>query len=156
MTVDTLIAPPTDRSLSSDAALRVVGDFPKAADAARTCEAFRGRDTLLLDLTAITPLFDYFVITTATNRRQMHAIADEVTRLMRGVGSPRLGEEGYRDGSGWIVVDYGDVVLHVFTPEARALYDLENLWGDAPRLDWANAAVAEDEHGSNGVPSVPK
>jgi len=51
------------------------------------------------------------------------------------LGSQRIGLEGY-DASNWIVQDYGDVVLHVFAPEARELYDLEHLWGDAPQIDW--------------------
>jgi ribosome-associated protein len=106
-----------------------------AIAAARLCDQYRGQDTQVLDLTGITPLFDYFVISTATNRRQMHALADEVNRQMKEAGSPRLGREGY-EGSSWVVEDYGDVVLHVFTPEARELYDLENLWGDAPHIDW--------------------
>ncbi len=110
--------------------------------AARACDDLRGSDTLVLDLTAITPICDYFVITTATNRRQLHAIADEVHRALKVAGSRRLGREGY-DSSTWVVQDYGDVVLHVFTPETRALYDLENLWGDAPHVEWEDSAVSE-------------
>ncbi|MFV0443677.1 MAG: ribosome silencing factor [Planctomycetaceae bacterium] len=106
-----------------------------AARAASVCDQYRGQETVVLDLTAITALFDFFVITTATNRRQMHSIADEVSRTLKRLGGKRLGREGY-DGSNWIVEDFGDVILHIFTPESRALYDLENLWGDAPRVDW--------------------
>ncbi len=106
-----------------------------AIEVARVCDAYRGRDTLILDLTAITPICDYFVITTGTNRRQIHAVADEVNRVLRENGSKRKGREGY-DESSWVVQDYGDVVLHVFTPETRAFYDLENLWGDAPHVEW--------------------
>lgn len=106
-----------------------------AVAAARACDDYRGRETVVLDLTGITPICDYFVITTATNRRQMNAIADEVHRRLTESGSRRLGREGY-DSSTWVVQDYGDVVLHVFAPETRAHYDLENLWGDAPHVDW--------------------
>lgn len=106
-----------------------------ARQVARVCDDYRGRDTLVLDLTGITPICDYFVITTGTNRRQIHAIADEANRLLKASGSTRMGREGY-DESSWVVQDYGDVVLHVFTPETRALYDLENLWADAPHVDW--------------------
>ena len=115
-----------------------------ACRCAYLCDQFRGQETFVLDLTAITPLFDYFVITTATNRRQMHAIADEVNREMKSLGSPRLGLEGY-EGSSWVVEDYGDVVLHVFAPESRELYDLENLWGDAPRIDWRGRCAADEQ-----------
>lgn len=113
-----------------------------ACTAAAICEQFRGQNTIVLDLSGITALFDYFVITTATNRRQMHSLADEVSRAMKGRGSQRLGQEGY-EGNSWVVEDFGDIVLHVFTPETRALYDLENLWGDAPQVDWQSQVAAE-------------
>lgn len=112
-----------------------------ACHAARVCDQFRGQNTVVLDLTAITSLFDYFVICTATNKRQMHALADEVRRAMKARGSARLGVEGYEQSS-WIVEDFGDVVLHIFTPETRALYDLENLWGDAPQVEWQECTAA--------------
>ena len=114
-----------------------------AVAAARVCDDYRGQDTLVLDLTGITPICDYFVLTTATNRRQLHAIADEVDRVLREAGSRRMGREGY-DSDSWIVQDYGDVVLHVFTPQTRELYDLDNLWGDAPRIDWQPGSDSDD------------
>ncbi len=107
----------------------------QACQVARICEDFRGQDTVVLDLTGITPICDYFVLTTGSSRRQMQAIADEANRVLRESGSLRQGLEGYETSS-WIVEDYGDVVLHVFTPDTRALYDLEHLWGDAPRIDY--------------------
>ena len=83
-----------------------------------------------------------FVIATGTSHRQMHAIADEVNRkLKREGGSRRLNIEGYRTEGNWILTDYGDVVLHVFTAEGRALYNLEQLWADAPRIDWKAEAL---------------
>lgn len=75
------------------------------------------------------------MITTATSRRQMHAIAEEVDRVLEEAGSRRMGLEGY-DSDSWLLQDYGDVVLHVFSAEARKAYDLEHLWADAPRVDW--------------------
>lgn len=102
---------------------------------AKVCEEFRGEDVIILDLTAITPEFDYFVIATANSRRQMHAMVDEADRLLEHGGYKRKSIEGY-DSTPWIVQDYGDVVLHVFLPDARELYDLENLWGDADRVEW--------------------
>ena len=105
-----------------------------ASRVANVCEDYRGRETLVLDMTQLTPLFDYFVITTGNSRRQMHAIAETADDVMEDHGTQRLAREGF-DGP-WICQDYGDVVLHVFMPEARDLYDLENLWGDAPRIDW--------------------
>lgn len=102
---------------------------------ARVADETRGRDIRILDLTEVTPIFDYFVICTGNSRRQMHAVAEEVDRAMKGRGSQRLGIEGY-DASAWILQDYGDVVLHVFTDETRETYDLEGLWADAKVVDW--------------------
>ena len=78
-----------------------------------------------------------FVVITATSQRQMHAIADEINRLLkRDRGNPRLNIEGYRTAGNWLLTDYGDVVVHVFTAEGRTLYDLEQLWADAQRIQW--------------------
>ena len=107
----------------------------QACLAARVCDEYRAGDIVVLDLTGITPLFDFFVIATGTSRRQMHAVAKEVDKALKGAGSKRGGREGY-DESYWIVEDYGDIVLHVFTEEARENYDLEGLWADAPRVNW--------------------
>jgi len=65
----------------------------------------------------------------------MHAIAEEVDRVLQGEGSNRIGLEGYQN-SNWILQDYGDIVLHVFTAETRTVYDLEHLWADAAQVDW--------------------
>ncbi|MGE3316713.1 MAG: ribosome silencing factor [Planctomycetaceae bacterium] len=104
---------------------------------------YRGQNTVVLDLTKVTPIFDYFVVTTGTSPRQMRAIADEVERVLSEEGSSRLGVEGY-ETSTWILQDYGDVVLHIFTPETRSVYDLEHLWADAPHVDWKNTVDAAE------------
>lgn len=101
----------------------------------RIADDFRGKDILLLDMRPITPIVDYFVIVTANSQRQMKALGEEVARVMKKRGLQRLGEEG-ADGDGvWVLQDFGDVVLHVFSPEGRELYDLEGLWADAPRIE---------------------
>jgi len=102
---------------------------------ARIADEYRGKDTRVLDLTPVTPIFDFFVITTATSARQMRAISDEVDRALTADGSRRLGTEGTAAAT-WILQDFGDVVLHVMTAETRKLYDLENLWADAVPVDW--------------------
>lgn len=113
-----------------------------AVTAARCADEMRGRDVVVLDLTKISPIVDFFVIATGTSRRQMHAIADEVNRKLKGEkGNTRLGIEGYRSEGHWILMDFGDVVLHVFTEEGRELYDLENLKADAERIDWQNVEM---------------
>lgn len=96
----------------------------------------------MLDLTQLTPIVDYFVLTTGNNRRQMHAIAEEVDRVLAEQGNQRMGLEGYRESS-WILQDYGDIVLHVFDSESREVYDLENLWADAVRVDWSSHLAAD-------------
>ncbi|VAX37582.1 Ribosomal silencing factor RsfA [hydrothermal vent metagenome] len=103
---------------------------------AQVCDEYRGRDTVILDLREVTPVFDFFVITTGNVRRQLHAIADEVDRVLQERGSKRIGLEGYRGEGNWVLQDYGDIVLHVFTEETRKLYDLENLWADGVQIDW--------------------
>ena len=89
----------------------------------------------MLDLTGVTPIMDFFVITTGTNTRQMHAMTDEERRVEQGRGRKTQATEGYEQSS-WILQDWGDIVLHSFLAEARELYDLESLWADAKRVDW--------------------
>jgi len=81
------------------------------------------------------PLYDYFIICTGASRRQIHTLAEEIDDALRGVGDRRMGIEGYR-ASKWVVQDYGDMLVHVFDPETREYYALEELWADAPRVDW--------------------
>ncbi|HEY3968357.1 MAG TPA: ribosome silencing factor [Planctomycetaceae bacterium] len=106
-----------------------------ACRCAKTAEDMRGKDTIVLDLTEVTAIVDFFVITTGTSGRQMRSVADEIERTMRTTGSRPRSVEGANDAN-WILEDFGDIVLHVFSPEARKLYDLEHLWADAPRVDW--------------------
>ena len=102
---------------------------------ARIADDNRAKDILLLDLREATPLVDFFVIATANSRRQSHAIASEIDQEMKRLGEYKLGIEGSEEGR-WILIDYGDFVVHIFSGEARAYYALEEIWGDAPRLDW--------------------
>jgi ribosome-associated protein len=95
----------------------------------------KARDVLVLDMRGVTQLYDFFVLATGSSRRQIHAIAEEIDAALHAEGESRLGIEGY-DSSKWVVQDYGDVVVHVFDPEARSYYGLEDLWADAPHLDW--------------------
>ena len=113
-----------------------------AYQCAQVANEFRSSDVVVLDLTGVTTIVDYFVIATGTSRRQMHAVAEEADRVLSDKGSARIGIEGYK-GSTWILQDYGDVVLHVFTEETRAAYDLEHLWADSKQVDW-QAALQTD------------
>ena len=125
-TVTTVSVPPT-RPLSSA--------LHRACLAARTAADNKGRDILVLDLRLCTPMFDYFVISTGTSRRQIHTLAEEADAALRAEGDTRLGIEGY-EASKWVVQDYGDVVVHVFDPDTRDYYKLEELWADAVKVDW--------------------
>jgi len=88
----------------------------------------------VLDLQAIASFTDYFVITSGTNLRQVQAIADEIVDQLKKQGTRAARVEGYQKGE-WILVDYGDFIVHVFEDKARRFYDLERLWRDAPRYD---------------------
>jgi len=102
-----------------------------ALAAARTAEDHRGRDVVVLDMRQATTEFDYFVIATANSRRQLHAISDEIDRVLEGeMGDQRFGIEGYNE-SRWILLDYGSVVIHLFDDETRGYYALEDLWAQA-------------------------
>lgn len=102
---------------------------------ARVLEDTRGQETLVLDLTAVTSIVDFFIVSTASSPRQMKAMAEEVHKTLKHEGSKRIGFEG-EDSSQWMLQDYGDLVIHLFNPDARKLYDLEHLWAEAPRVDW--------------------
>jgi ribosome-associated protein len=102
-----------------------------ALAAARTAAENRGQNIVVLDMRKQTSLFDYFVIATGTSRRQLHAMSEEIDRALEvELKDKRIGIEGY-DDSRWIVLDYGDVVIHLFDEETRQFYSLENLWADA-------------------------
>ena len=124
--VSTVPTPPTS-TLSSA--------LHRACLAARTAADNKASDVVVLDLRACTPMFDYFVISTGTSRRQIHAVAEETDAVLRGEGDHRMGIEGY-EASKWVVQDYGDVLVHVFDPDTRDYYKLEELWADGKKIDW--------------------
>lgn len=91
-------------------------------------------EVTVLDLRGIASFTDYFVIASGTNVRQVQAIADEVVDQLKHQGTRAARVEGYQKAE-WVLVDYGDFILHVFEHKARRFYDLERLWRDAPRCD---------------------
>lgn len=106
----------------------------RALAAARVADLNRGRDIVIIDLRELTPIFDYFVLVTGSSRRQLHAISEEIDQvLQKEFGDKRLGIEGYAE-SRWILLDFGDVVVHMFDEETRGYYDLEHLWAGAKRV----------------------
>ena len=94
----------------------------------------KAQDMVVLDLTKASAFTDFFVICTATNRRQAQAIADGVQEALRKKGTRPALVEGYEKGD-WILIDYFDFIVHVFLPAAREFYSLERLWGDAERVE---------------------
>ena len=101
---------------------------------------------MILDMREVTPEFDYFVLATGTSRRQLHAMSEEIDhRLEDDLGDHRLGVEGYVE-SRWILLDYGNVVVHLFDAEARDYYALEHLWCTAKRVPTELASPDAVEH----------
>src|SRR6266481_5805307 len=91
-------------------------------------------DLTVLDLREIASFTDFFVIATGTNRRQVQAISDEVVEHLKRAGNRAARVEGYQTAE-WILIDYGDFIVHVFDEKARRFYDLERLWREAKRID---------------------
>ena len=106
-----------------------------ALAAAREAEDNRGQNLLVLDMRSQTSAFDFFVIATGTSRRHIHTLAEEIDAALRAEGEERRSIQGYQ-ASRWVVQDYGDVLVHIFDSDARDYYGLEDLWADAPRIDW--------------------
>ncbi|MDA8281603.1 MAG: ribosome silencing factor [Actinomycetota bacterium] len=117
-------------------------DVPATAlVAARAADAKQGERTTVLAMGELLVVTDAFVVTSGRNTRQVKTIVDEVeAQVKRQTGiSPRR-VEGLGDLQ-WVLMDYGDMVVHVFLDDTRDLYDLERLWGDAPRVEWSGAVA---------------
>ena len=108
---------------------------PKSIElAVRAAEDRKAEDITVLDLRNAHGFTDYFVICSGKNSRQIHAIADAVVDALAATGQKPAHVEGY-DRSEWVLVDYFDFIVHVLSPETRAFYGLERLWGTAERVD---------------------
>lgn len=95
----------------------------------------KAENIIILDVSNLTFFTRYFVLCTGINQRQLRAISDEIVKELRNQSIVKLNSEGYREAK-WILVDFGDVVVHLFGKEERNYYDLELLWGDARRIEW--------------------
>lgn len=114
----------------------------RVAVAAAAASAKKGEDIVALDVGDIISITDAFVIASGTNPRQVRTIVDEVERAMKEHASaPPNSVEGLDDAT-WVLLDYGDVVVHIFLDETRSYYELERLWTDAPRIDWERLVPA--------------
>ena len=112
-----------------------------AIEAARIAHDNQSQDVVVLDLRGISPVTDYFVICTATSGRQMRAVAGRIAEYGKSVGQPAWQTAGL-DGGQWAVLDFVDVVVHAFDESRRRYYDLELIWGAAPRVRWKRRARA--------------
>src|SRR5438876_944145 len=96
-------------------------------------ESKKGSDIVLLDVRSLSMFTDYFLICSGDSERQIKAISGGVQEALDKSGMRRIGHEGSAE-SGWVLLDYGDLMIHVFAPEQRDYYQLEDLWKQAPRL----------------------
>ena len=101
----------------------------------------KGREVMALDVSDLTSYADTLVLVTGTSDRHTRAIADAIGEAARAHGEKPLGVEGYDDGR-WVLIDLGDVVVHVFQAEVRATYDFERLWSDAGTIDLSSLAAS--------------
>jgi ribosome-associated protein len=106
-----------------------------AVKCAKIADEKKAQNIVILDVDKISSITDYFVICSAINERQLHAIADEIDKQMKKISVTKYGMEGYREAK-WVLIDYGDFIVHIFEKEIRSYYDLELLWGDAPKVEW--------------------
>ena len=112
------------------------------AVAARAASSKKGEDSIILGIGPLLAITDAFVITSGSNDRQVRTIAEEVEAKLKAAGGPApLRVEGLDDAR-WVLMDYGDFVVHVFLEETRRFYDLERLWADAERWPWEEGGGA--------------
>ena len=102
--------------------------------AAEAASDKKATDIVVLDVAELLVITDFFVICTGNNDRQVKVIAEEVEARLKAAGLPAIGREGEREAQ-WILLDFGDLVVHVFQPAEREFYRLEKLWGSAPRVE---------------------
>ena len=109
-----------------------------SVEAARLCADLKCRDVRVLDVTGLSPVCDFFVLATAASQRQMKAITRDVSELsLKFDLRPMSGMHRVEPNDRWHAIDLVDVIVHLFSEEARLFYDLDALWGDAPQVDWA-------------------
>ena len=103
----------------------------------------KGLNIKLLKIDKVSSLADYFLICTGTSNTHVKTLCDYAEYTLEQLGEPMLGREGHR-GNTWELLDYGSLVIHVFTDEARKFYDLERLWADAEQIDLTDIVIPED------------
>ena len=132
MPIDGQGSHPTTEELTTDARQR-------ADIAATAAGSKKGDDILVLEVGDIIAITDVFVIASGTNRRQVRTIVEEVERQIADQAGIKPGSVEGLDDASWVLLDYGDLVVHVFLDETRAYYDLDRLWADAPRIPFVDS-----------------
>lgn len=122
-----------ETSAVSSSSASIDPSLAKALASARAAIDKKAENVKILDLTELSGFTDYFVIASGMSDRQVQAIADSVDGAMESSGKSSISSEGYSEGR-WVLMDYGDIVVHVFLDALREYYDLETLWADAPRV----------------------
>ena len=113
-----------------------------ACTAARIADDEHATDVLVLHVGDVLQVTEYFVVASASNRRLVNAVVEEIEAQVRAAsGRSPVRAEGVRENQ-WVLVDYGDVVLHVFLSEIREFYEIERLYTDVPKVDWSEAAAS--------------
>ena len=111
-----------------------------AIAAARIADAGKGSDIIILQVGDVLSLTEYFVVVAASNKRLVDALVQDIEATIREqVGRSPIRVEGARENQ-WVLVDYGDVIVHVFLSEIRDYYEIERLYSDVPKVDWADAS----------------
>ncbi|MDJ0791363.1 MAG: ribosome silencing factor [Acidimicrobiia bacterium] len=120
---------------------------PEAIEAARVAASAihdkKGEDTVILDLSSLLVVTDIFLIASGTSTRHVKTLVDDAEEALRSIGRKPIRREGTDYGE-WVLLDYGDLVVHVFDRDTRAYYDLERLWADAPLIEFAPSSSAAD------------
>jgi ribosome-associated protein len=109
--------------------------------AARAAAEKQANDPVILDVGDVLAICDHFVIVSGRNTRQVRTITEEIERVVAESGGPKPNRLEGRDDLRWVLMDYGDFVVHVFLQEARDYYELERLWSDVPRISWADVVA---------------
>lgn len=112
----------------------------KAILCAREALHHKALDLVVLEVSRFSSFADYFIICSGTSSRQVQGIADNVERGLRARGIKPIGSEGRQEGH-WVLMDYADVIIHIFYEPVRGVYDLESLWSEAPRVEGVHSEV---------------
>lgn len=128
------VSPETTSSATASES-SVVDSRAVVLEVARFLDSKRAEEIAVLDVEELIQISSYFVIASGSSSRVLQTLAEGVAQILKKSGLPRLSIGGIKEGR-WVCIDYGDVVVHLFDPETRVFYALDDLWGDAPKVTW--------------------